>query len=84
MTLVNILGGKLRKVELNNCIGCWAFSSTQYVQDAVNNVEQYLKVKRKNIIAKAPAPFQNNYCPEIDMTEYLGGMMHPTNILLLE
>ena len=39
------LGGGIRKIELNNGIECWAFSSTQYVQDAVNNVEQYLKLK---------------------------------------
>ena len=70
--LVNILGGELRKVELDNGIDCWAFSSTKYVQDAVNNVEHYLKVKGKKILAKAPVPFQNNYRPEIDMTEELG------------
>ena len=72
MILVNILGGKPRKVELNNGIYCWAFSPTQYVQDAMNNVEQYLKFKGKKLFAKAPAPFQNNYRPEIDMTEELG------------
>ena len=72
MILANILGGKLRKVKLNNGIDCWEFSSTQYVQDAVNNVEQYLKVKVKKIHAKTPSPFQNNYRPEIDMTEDLG------------
>ena len=66
------LGGKLRKVELNNGIDCWAFRSTQYVQDAVKNVEKYLKVKGKKLIAKSPAPFQNYYRPEIDMTEDLG------------
>ena len=66
------LGGKLRKVELNSGIDCWAFSSTQYVQDDVNNFEQYLKVKGKKLLAKAPAPFQNNYRPEIEMTEELG------------
>ena len=38
----------------------------------MNNVEQYLKVKVKKLLAKAPAPFQNNYRPEIDMTEELG------------
>ena len=37
------LGGELLKVQLNNGIDFWAFSSTQYVQDAVNNVEQHLK-----------------------------------------
>ena len=66
------LGGKLRKVELNNGIDCWAFISTQYVQYAVNNVEQYLKVKVKKLLTKAPAPFQNNYRPDIYMTEELG------------
>ena len=72
MILVNILGGELRKVELNNGIDFWAFSSTQYVQDDVNNVEHYLKVKGKKLLEKAPAPFHNNYRPEIDMTEDLG------------
>ena len=66
------IGGKLRKVELINGIDWWAFSSTQYVQDAVNNVEQYLKVKEKKLLEKALAPFQNNYQPVIDMNEDLG------------
>ena len=48
------LEGEIRKVELNNGIDCWALSSTKYVQDAVNNVEQYLKVKGKKLLAKAP------------------------------
>ena len=65
------LGGKLRKVQLENGVDCWAFSSTQYVQDAVNNVEQYLKKKGQKLVAKALAPFKNNYRPEIDMTEEL-------------
>ena len=60
VTLANILGGKLRKVKLNNGIDCWEVISTQYLQDAVKNVEQYLKFKGKKILAKAPAPFQNN------------------------
>ena len=53
---VKYIGVKLHKVELNNGIDCWEFSSTWYVQDAVNNVEQYLKVKGKKLLAKAPAP----------------------------
>ena len=65
------LGGKIRKVKLNNGIDCWAFSSTQYVQDDVKNVEQYLKFKGKKLLAKALSPFQKNYRPEIDMTEEL-------------
>ena len=72
MILANILGGKLRKVKLNNGIDCWEFSSTQYVQYDENNVEHYLKVKEKKLLAKAPAPLQKNYRPEIDMIEELG------------
>ena len=66
------LDGKLRKVTRENWVNCWAFSSTQYVQDAGNNDEQYLKRKGEKLVAKAPAPFINNYPPEIDMTEELG------------
>ena len=38
----------------------------------MNNIEQSLKVKGNKLLAKAPDPFQNNYRPEIDMTEELG------------
>ena len=51
------IGGKLRKVKINNVIDYWEFSSTQYVQDSVKNVEQYLKVKGQKILAKSSAPF---------------------------
>jgi Reverse transcriptase (RNA-dependent DNA polymerase) len=36
------LGGSVRKVQLDNGVKCWAFSSSQYVQAAVKNVEEYL------------------------------------------
>jgi hypothetical protein len=39
------LGGHLRKVELTNGVKAWAFSSSQYVQEAVRNVEAYLSLK---------------------------------------
>ena len=65
------LGGKLRKVTLDNGVDCWGFSSTQYVQDAVNNVEQYLETKGKKLVARAPAPMTNGYRPEVDISEEL-------------
>ena len=37
------LGGKVRKVQLENGVDAWVFSSSQYVQTAVKNVEAYLK-----------------------------------------
>ena len=36
------LGGKVRKVQLENGLYAWEFSSSQYVQTAVKNVEAYL------------------------------------------
>ena len=41
----NYLGGKLREVTLDNGHMAWAFGSCQYVQSAVNNVEEYLASK---------------------------------------
>ena len=36
------LGGKVRRVQLENGVNAWTFSSSQYVQTAVKNVEAYL------------------------------------------
>ena len=37
------LGGKISLVELSNGAKAWTFSSYQYVQEAVQNVEYHLK-----------------------------------------
>ena len=37
------LGVKVRKVELETRELCWAFSLSQYVQEACRNVRAYLK-----------------------------------------
>ena len=39
------LGGKMRRVKLDNCYKVWAFISSQYVVEAVKNVEAYLSSK---------------------------------------
>jgi len=66
------LGGKLRKVELDNGANCWSFSSSQYVQAAVKNVEAYLsKQDRYKLPAKADTPTQTSYRPELDVTPEL-------------
>jgi len=43
------LGGKLQEVELENGTTCWAFESSQYVKNAVENVEAYLKKKGESL-----------------------------------
>lgn len=49
-----------------------AFSSTQYVEDALNNIEQYLVKKGEKLLAKATAPLIKGDRPDIDMSEELG------------
>ena len=66
------LGGKLREVTLENGVSAWAFGSSQYVQSAVSNVEEYLRSKGEKLVAKAPTPLSNGYRPEIDMSPELG------------
>jgi hypothetical protein len=67
----NYLGGKLREVTLENGAEAWAFGSTQYVQSAVKNVEDYLTLKGEKLQAKAPTPLSNGYRPEIDISPEL-------------
>ena len=65
------LGNKVSKVKLSNDVEAWAFSSSQYVQSAVENVEEYLSKIGKSLPKRASAPFTNNYRPEIDVSAEL-------------
>jgi hypothetical protein len=68
------LGGSVRKVELENGVKCWAFSSSQYVQATVKNVEEYLN-KRKDtkwsLPTKAETSLRTTYRPELDISPEL-------------
>ena len=68
------LGGHVRKVQLDNGVECWAFSSFQYVQAAVKNVEEYLS-KRDDVNWKLPAkvetPLKTSYRPKLDVSPEL-------------
>jgi hypothetical protein len=68
------LGGGVRKVELNNGVKCWAFSSSQYVRAAVKNVTTYASTQseaRWQIPTRAETPLQTTYRPELDVTPEL-------------
>ena len=74
------LGGKVRKVELETGEICWAFSLSQYVRAACNNVQTYLKQRngddklqdcKYHMPNKAPAPMSNEFRPEIDISPEL-------------
>jgi len=64
----------VRKVQLDNGVKCWAFSSSQCVQAAVKNVEEYL-CKRDDVNWKLPTkaetPLQTAYRPELDVSPEL-------------
>ena len=51
------LGGRVRKVELDNGVEVWAFSASQYTIAAIKNVETYLgKQDRWKIPKSAETP----------------------------
>ena len=69
------LGSRIRKVQLENGIECWAASSSQYVQAAVKNVEEYLgkdQNPKMKLPTRAETPLQTSYRPELDVSPELG------------
>ena len=69
------LGGKLRKVTLENGTKAWAFGSSKYVQASVNNVVEHLAKKQMKLPTRANTPTTTSYRPEIDTSPEL----NPTN-----
>ena len=68
------LGGKVRKVQLENGVNAWAFNSSQYVQKAVKNVEAYLNSEARKhwkMPNKADTPLTTSYRPESDILRVL-------------
>ena len=68
------LGGRVCKVQLENGVWAWSFSSSQYVQSAVKNVEEYLRRPENShlkIPSKAETPVTTSYRPELDVSPEL-------------
>jgi hypothetical protein len=65
------LGAKISKYTLKNGVVAWAMSSSQYVQEAVKNVETYLRERNMSLPAKATTPLTSNYRPELDVSAEL-------------
>ena len=58
------LEGKLRKVDFYNGTNTWVFSSSQYAQSTVTNVESYLDNQDIwKMTKKAETPMTISYCP---------------------
>ena len=55
------LGNKVSKVTLDNGAEAWAFSSSQYVQNAIGNIEKFLRKIGKSLPERAKTPLSSNY-----------------------
>jgi hypothetical protein len=70
------LGVKLKKTVIPNGVVAWGMSSSKYVQEAVQNVQEYLqKNGDRKLKKKASAPFEATYRAEIDEIPVLGPEM---------
>ena len=65
------LGSTISQVTLPNGVKAWASSSSQYVKEAVKNVEEYLADSDQQLMRHAKAPITANYKPELDQSEEL-------------
>ena len=65
------LGNKVSQVTLDNGTKCWSFSSSQYIQNAVKNVEEHLDQKGEKLPPRAKSPWSTGYRPETDISPEL-------------
>ena len=65
------LGGKISKVQLENEVVPYTFSSSQYVKNAIDNVEKYLEMRNAKLPCRANTPLSPNYRLELDVTDDL-------------
>ena len=59
------LGGHMRKVTLENGVIAWAFSLSQYVRQAVENINSHIS-KRGLKLPRGDTPISSTYRPELD------------------
>ena len=57
------LGNKVTNITLENGTSCWSFSSSQYVQSAVKNVEDHLDKTGEKLPTRVRSPWPTNYRP---------------------
>ena len=66
------LGNKVSQVTIENGAKCWTLSSSQYIQNAVKNVETHLKKTGEPPLPnKVQSPWPYKYSPEGDVTPEL-------------
>ena len=68
------LGGKVKKMHIPNTVEAWTFSSSQYFQEAISNVDKFLQYLDGSMLSmKINAPLSNGYRPELDSSPELYG-----------
>ena len=66
------LGDKVKKMRLPNMVEAWTFSSSQYVQEAVSNVEKFLQDLDGSMLSmKINTPLSNGYRPALNSSPEL-------------
>ena len=68
------LGGHVHQVKLENGVDAWSFSSSQYIQTVVKNIEEWLSKRgdgRWKLPSKAETPMRSMYRPKLNISPEL-------------
>jgi len=65
------LGNKVKLLTLENGQQCWSLSSSQYVQNAVRNVEDYCRKNGLCPLGRASSPWPRDYRSQSDVSPEL-------------
>ena len=69
------LGKNLKCMQLHNGIWAWSMSSSKDVREAVRICKECIAKhlsKGNKLLKRADDPFENSYCPELDVSPVLG------------
>ena len=65
------LGAKIGIMQLNDGTKSYYFNMSQYIKEAIKNVELYLKGKNLALLKHTTIPITSNYTPEVDASPEL-------------
>ena len=65
------LGNWVSQVTLDDGTQCWSLSSSQYIQNAVKNVEDHLAKTGRKLPPSTKSPWSSGYRPETDTSPEL-------------
>ena len=65
------LGIKVSKVELENSVSAWSFSSSRYVQSSVQDDKIHLRSIKQSLSKHYSVPFTTGHKPAIDISATL-------------